>query len=155
MKDKTRYLLFGVWAVLVIGFFAFPIMFSSRARGPMLAMPVVVARDGVLIQAQDIRSFQYQFAEVQGPEGKASPVEGMRDAKTWGDGFLVDAPFTESWPWMFGRTTISPQYRSLRLRLVFLDGTTLSLSLPVISDTALNRPIRIDLEGAEAGKTTR
>jgi len=150
MTTNTRYLLLGVWAVLVIGFFAFPIMFSSRASGPMLAMPVEVARDGVLIRARDIRSFQYQFAEVDALPGNASSVEGLRDAKTWGDGFLVEAPFTESWSWMFGRKAISPQYRSLRIRLVFLDGTALSLALPVISDTALNHPIRIDLSGGKA-----
>lgn len=116
----------------------------------MLAMPVVVARDGVLVRAVEIRSFQYQFAETKTSFEEAATGGGMKDARPYGDYFLVEAPFTRMRAWMFDRTTISPQYRSLRIRLVFLDGTALSLALPVISDTALNRPIRIDLSGGKA-----
>lgn len=116
----------------------------------MLAMPVMVARDGVLVRAGEIRSFQYQFAEMETSYGKNATSDGMKDARAYGDNFLVEAPFTRMRSWMFGRTTISPRYRSLRIKVVFLDGTTLSLAMPVISDTALNRPIQIDLHSAKA-----
>lgn len=45
----------------------------------------------------------------------------------------------------FGQPSISPLYRSLFLRLELVNGTSLSLRVPVMSDTALNKPIQIDL----------
>lgn len=150
MRKRILRLILGACAVLVIAYVILSNVSGVTGIAPMLAMPVVVVRDGALVQARDVRSFQYQFSEAQTSFEPNTSLEGMKDARVYGEGFLVEAPFTRMRAWMFDRTTISPQYRSLRIRLVFRDGTALSLALPVLSDTALNRSIQIDIQSAKA-----
>jgi len=69
----------------------------------------------------------------------------MKDAKPFQIGFFVDAPYTTTRTWIFGRLSTSPEYRSLTIRLSLINGEAFTMSIPVLSDTALNLPIQIDI----------
>jgi hypothetical protein len=65
IRRRTFRLILGACAALVIAYVVLSNVSGVTGTAPMLAMPVVVARDGVLVRAGEIRSFQYQFAETK------------------------------------------------------------------------------------------
>jgi hypothetical protein len=70
----------------------------------------------------------------------------MKQASPLGSGFRIYAPFTITWTWLFGKRTVSPQYKSLLIHVELLDGTSLSMRIPVISNKEFDDPIQIDFD---------
>jgi hypothetical protein len=144
MSVKTRrFILFAVVLIAAV-LFLVPVVFRRTFVGPMVAMPLILTRDGNPIPAKEIESLRYAFRETPTSFERIS-VEQMKDAKPFLIGFLVDAPYTTTRTWMFGPRSTTPEYRSLTIQLTFVAGDSFTMSIPVLSDTALNSPIQIDV----------
>jgi len=142
LKARRVVLLFALLAV--VAFIVTPIVFSITASGRMLVMPVILTRDGEALSAKDLRSVRYIFRESSTSFERIN-IEEMKDAKPIEKGFYVEAPYSTTRSWMFGRPSISPEYRSLTIQLSLVGGETFTMNVPVLSDTRLNSPIQLDI----------
>lgn len=113
----------------------------------MLEIPFIPTRDGKLLRPEEIRSLQYAFGEAPTSFDTVNHTTNLENARPFQPGFLLTAPFTISSRGVFGRKSIVPEYRSLHIELALVDGTVVSMNLPVVSDTALNFPIQMDISG--------
>jgi len=144
MSVKIRRILLIIVALAALTFFITPVVFSISSVGPMVAMPLILTRNGEPIPRMEIELLQYAFREAPTSFDRIS-LEQLKDAKAFQIGFLVDAPSTTTRTWIFGRPSTSPEYRSLTIRLSLINGEAFTMSIPVLSDTALNLPIQIDI----------
>jgi len=145
---KARHIILICIVLAALAFIVAPVVFSTTSSGPMLAMPIFLTRDGKKIPAEEIQSMRYRFSETR---TSFDPIntEQMKDAKPFQTGFLVDAPFTTTRSWMFGRPSTTPEYRSLTLQLSLVDGETYTMCLPILSDTRLNSPVQLEISNAK------
>jgi len=141
---KARHVILVLVVLAALAFVAVPVVFSVTSSGPMVAMPLILTRADEPITAKEIRSVRYIFRETRTSFERIN-IDQMKEAKPFRTGFLLDAPYTKNRSWMFGPTSTSPEYRSLTIQLALVDGETFTMSIPVLSDTALNSPIHLDI----------
>jgi len=134
-----------IFLLLTLAVFIVSNVFTITGTAPMIAIPVVITKDGKQITPDSLISFKFAFSEKANRELKLSTPTALKDAHWLQEYFLVQAPFTIIYGSLFSREKISPEYRYLFLMLSFKDGKNLSLSLPVLSDTRLNSPLYLDI----------
>ena len=133
-------------AIIALGVFVLA-SFNVTGTGQMIAMPVVITKDGAELSSKDIKLLEYAFRESK-TSFEGISHDALQPAKPLQKWFLVDAPFSVIKTTL--RKTTKPEYRSLTLRLALVDGQTFTLSIPVVSDAELNTPIQIDISTKQA-----
>jgi hypothetical protein len=147
---RSRLIKISVGALCLVALLAvLPIPGSVRVTAPMLSIPILITRNGQEVPSSEIRSVQYLF-DVHPPQSPqdVSPNH-LRDASTLDRYYLIGAPFSiRRKGLIFTTTEVEPEIRSVFLRIAFSDGSTASLSFPVLSDRRESVPMFIDLGDA-------
>ena len=131
---------------VVIILLVIPNVANITAQGPMLELPLILSRTGQIIPHEEVRLIQYRFNESPTNWEPLKKQKDMSQASQMGNGFRIYAPFTITKIGLFGKPTTTPLYRSLSIHIELIDGTTFSMSIPVISDKSFDSPIHIDFE---------
>jgi len=132
--------------LIIIIFFAIPALFNISGSGPAISVHLNLTKNGAPIPPSEIKSVHYAFLETP-PSLEAVPIKALNPARPPGPqpGWHLFGPFSESKEWAFAPTVISPQYKSLFIKVVLKNGGTRTLSYPMISDTRLRGQVFLDV----------
>lgn len=116
-------------------------------RAPMVAIPLFITRNGAALLTTEIRSVRYVIDRKPAQSAAQMHDTELREAiALCEDCYYLTAPFTHSrCGRFFAYTTVTPEYHSVFLRIVFADGKVVALSCPVISDSHQRPQIHVDL----------
>lgn len=119
-----------------------PVFNVERITNSSVTIPVVITRNSQEVPPDQIRSVRYLFSGQLPQPASDIKLGTLREAHvvsdTTGSHWIwpVSLTFniTRTGTLWFGPTTVSPEVRSVFLRVEFADGRVFSLSFPVLSD---------------------